>query len=303
MPFLSNQDHETPELENLLGELQSYAAHGDLERLKNALENRWEPSEETDMSWLDLNMMEIFYKLRGTITSEKSIALQRALNSAAKEGQVDVVKYLLDRGSCIITPPAIRYAFAMKRWDVLEAYLDRGWDINSPMEGGNTLPLINEMIKSRPHTQWCIDHGADPMAGNMFRSMEIPSQAAKKADPKVLQILKDGGADFTKSNALHSAATSDREGRVDVMAFLLDEAGVSINMREFEWDQDLFERHSPSRIKTALHYAAQSGPLENVKFLVERGADLSMKDGEGRTAADLAKERGFHEALPLLEVD
>ncbi|OTA82311.1 hypothetical protein M434DRAFT_401072 [Hypoxylon sp. CO27-5] len=218
----------------------------------------------------------------------------------------------------------------MKRWDVLEVYLDRGWDINSPMEGGNTLPLIkyavlflstdslsnrprkieaitslittSEMIKSRPHTKWCIDHGADPMAGNMFRNLEIPSQAAKRADPMVLQILKDGGADFTKSNALHNAATSDREGRVDVMAFLLDEAGVSINMREFEWDQDLFERYSPSRIGTALHYAARSGPLENVKFLVERGADLSMKDGEGRTAADFARERGFYEALPLLEI-
>ncbi|KAI1417086.1 ankyrin [Hypoxylon sp. FL1857] len=302
MPFLSNQDAATPVLEALFEELKSYAARGDLDRLKDALENRWEPSEETDMSWFDHNMMDRFLNLRGVLNSDKAMALQRVLSAAAKEGQVEVVKYLLDRGSCVITPPVIRWAFAKKRWDVLQVYLDRGWDINSPMEGGNTLPLINEMIKSRPHTQWCIDHGADPMAGNMFRGMEIPSQAASKADTKVLQILKDGGADFTKSNALQSAASSEREGRTDVMAFLLDEAGVSINMREFEWDQELFERYSPSRVGAALHCAAQSGSLENVKFLVERGADRSMKDGLGYTAADIARERGFHEALSLLEI-
>ncbi|KAI0841136.1 ankyrin [Hypoxylon sp. FL0890] len=301
MPFLSSQDPATSELETLFGELKSYAAHGDLDRLRDALENRWEPSEETDMSWFNQNMMDRFLRIHRVLHSDKAVVLQRVLNTAAQEGQVEVVKYLLDRGSCTITPPAIRWAFYKKHWDVLQVYLDRGWDINSPMEGGNTLPLINELIVSVPHTQWCLDHGADPMAANMFRSMEILSQAASKARPSVLQVLKDGGADFTKSNALQSAASSGRDGRTDIMAFLLDEAGVSINMREFEWDQELFERHYPSRSGAALHRAVRCGTLENVRFLIERGADRSLKDGLGRTPADIAREMGFREALALLE--
>ncbi|KAI1137841.1 ankyrin [Hypoxylon sp. FL0543] len=291
------------ELQSLFEALKGYAAHGDLVRLRDVLENRWETSEETDVSWFDQNMMDKILRIRHVLNSDKAMVLQRVLNTAAKEGQVEVVKYLLDRGSCVITPPAIRCAFFKKHWDVLQVYLDRGWDINSPMEGGNTLPLINDLIVSAPHTQWCIDNGADPMAASMFRSMEIPSQAATKARPRVLQILKDGGADFTKTNALQSAASSRTQGRTDVMAFLLDEAGVPINMREFEWDKELVQRHYPSRSGTALHRAVRCGTLENVKFLIERGADRSLRDGLGRTPADIAREIGFSEALALLEND
>jgi len=44
--------------------------------------------------------------------------------------------------------------------------------------------------------------------------------------------------------------------------------------------------------QTALHGAAERGYTPFVKFLVERGADLQMKDANGRTALDLAKGVG-----------
>jgi len=64
--------------------------------------------------------------------------------------------------------------------------------------------------------------------------------------------------------------------------------------------------------QTALHGAAERGYTPVVKFLAEHGADLQMKDANGRTALDLAKgigvpgvkqaaSDGFPETVALLE--
>jgi hypothetical protein len=51
---------------------------------------------------------------------------------------------------------------------------------------------------------------------------------------------------------------------------------------------------SPSAVphQTALHGAAERGLTPFVKFLAEHGADLQVKDANGRTALDLAKGIG-----------
>ena len=40
---------------------------------------------------------------------------------------------------------------------------------------------------------------------------------------------------------------------------------------------------------TALHRAAQAGHAGAVKLLLENGADAGARDGEGRTAAEMAR--------------
>ncbi|HEX7528916.1 MAG TPA: ankyrin repeat domain-containing protein, partial [Thermoanaerobaculia bacterium] len=47
---------------------------------------------------------------------------------------------------------------------------------------------------------------------------------------------------------------------------------------------------------TALHNAASQGNLEVVRLLRSNGADLSARTDDGKSAADLAAERG-HAAL------
>ena len=53
--------------------------------------------------------------------------------------------------------------------------------------------------------------------------------------------------------------------------------------------------------KTALHYAAESGSLTIVRYLVERGADTGAVDDMGRNARGFAKANGFEAIVEWLD--
>jgi ankyrin repeat protein len=121
------------------------------------------------------------------------------------------------------------------------------------------------------------------------------------------------------------------EGVLATMQLLLD-AGADINARMViepgrnaadglsQASQFAVAIRRPSQVpsalavphQTALHGAAERGLTPFVKFLAERGADLHVKDGRGRTALDLAKGvgvagvrqaagEGFPETAALIE--
>jgi hypothetical protein len=139
----------------------------------------------------------------------------------------------------------------------------------------------------------------------MFRSaagnVDIPSHAGKIASVKILKVLREYGADLTRSNVLQQAALGMKPGRVEVMTYLLDEAMVPIDQREFEYDARLFEEMRGSGLGTALHKAVGAKCLETVKFLLDRGIDRDIEDTKGRKAVDLARTYELEEALALLQ--
>ena len=52
---------------------------------------------------------------------------------------------------------------------------------------------------------------------------------------------------------------------------------------------------------TALMLAAANGHTETVKLLLERKADLNVRDNQGKTALAWAREKGHTEIIQLLE--
>jgi ankyrin repeat protein len=87
----------------------------------------------------------------------------------------------------------------------------------------------------------------------------------------------------TRVQPLHSAVA---HGDVETVALLLAR-GAEVNARQ---QNDL----------TPLMGAAFAGSVEMVKRLLAAGADASAVSGDGKTAADLARERGNDDALSLL---
>jgi hypothetical protein len=52
---------------------------------------------------------------------------------------------------------------------------------------------------------------------------------------------------------------------------------------------------------TALMFAARYGFFKTVQILLERGADINVRNEKGQTAFDLAKEEGREVTMSLLE--
>lgn len=150
-------------------------------------------------------------------------------------------------------------------------------------------------------TRWCLEHGADPNARNKNRYQNVPSLAGRFASASTCRLLASHGANFARSNALQRAAESRLKGRVDVLRWLIDEVGLPVNQREWEYDAAEFQNRRGSSLGAALHFAVLSGFPGHVQFLLERGCDINMPDTLGRTAWDWKPISGGEEVIAVLD--
>ncbi|KAH8429701.1 uncharacterized protein LDX57_007373 [Aspergillus melleus] len=109
-------------------------------------------------------------------------------------------------------------------FEVLEVFLDHGWNINDPAQE-NLCPTLGFVTHNETRVRWCLEHGADPNARNRNKYQDVPSQAGRYASVSTLQLLAAHGANFPSSNALQRAAESRFKVRMEALQWLLDEAG------------------------------------------------------------------------------
>jgi ankyrin repeat protein len=88
--------------------------------------------------------------------------------------------------------------------------------------------------------------------------------------------------------ALHSAVATDAAPVDHEIVRMLLDAGAPVNVPHLGGG-------------TPLHTAAFTGDLESIRLLLERGADPSLRLDDGKTAIDIARERGHEEAARMLE--
>ena len=82
-------------------------------------------------------------------------------------------------------------------------------------------------------------------------------------------------------------------GWIPALTFLVEEMGADVNARD-------------ANGYTALHHAASRGDVEMIRYLVEKGADVTVVSRKGETTADMAngpiqRVRPYPEAIALLK--
>jgi len=220
--------------------------------------------------------------------------------------------------------PLIMHAAAFGSPDALKAIIDAGADVNAANGLGATALIWGMGDKQK--VRMLIAAGANVNAKTKLEKTPLLVAAAHDGYADVLRLLIDKGADLKAvdvrgSNALHNAAAT---GNAEMVRLLLDK-GIDANTRD-KGDgtalQNAASAASPEAIKlllakgadpkiantfggevkkgpialtklTPLHLAAPYGPIDQVRALIDAGADINAKDVRGMTPLMLAVASDF----------
>ncbi|KAL3440240.1 putative hspc200 [Aspergillus insuetus] len=225
--------------------------------------------------------------------------LAKVMRLAIKMDYPEVISTLLAQGLPIhfTIGSYAREAVEHRSKETLTAFLRHGWDINQP-ESELTPPVLAYAVKDEDMTLWLLDHGADP---NKQCAIDLTplSWAVEYASLSTIKLLFERGADPLKGEPLHH--TVNRKTEVAEVLSLLLEKGAPLNGKQYEDHPNSFRLYFFMGLGTALHQAAWLNNIEAARFLLEKGADVSIIDATDRTPLDWAFEEGHQEIFEMLE--
>jgi ankyrin repeat protein len=246
-------------------------------------------------SWLD----------RGADVNAGSPALntETALMRAAANGHRDVVQLLLAHRADpnvrhtgvgqLQGRTALLFATDNQGAGVVTLLLDAGADINVKDALGETA-LTLSLERGRPDlARLLVDRGADVNAQNRFRrpvlilaiEMLRPySGMDQSAGIDLSKAMLDKGADVNAKDSGQTTVTTVMNQAFGVRG-VMTETGPGGNVDG----------------RTPLMIAARMGNMQAIEVLLAKGADLSAKDSEGKTALILATERNDAKLIELLK--
>lgn len=147
-------------------------------------------------------------------------------------------------------------------------------------------------------TLWLLDHGADP---NKQCSIDLTplSYAVEQASLPTVKLLLDRGGDVHKGQLLHHAVERQTD-TIEVLGMLL-KRGAPLNSKMYENHYSSWRLYYFMGLGTALHKAAELGKADVLRYLLDQGADVSIKDATNRSARDWAALNNHQEAVELLQ--
>ncbi|MCI0615549.1 ankyrin repeat domain-containing protein [bacterium] len=126
--------------------------------------------------------------------------------------------------------------------------------------------------------------------------------AAGTGRNRAMNILKEKGANINERGwanrtAVHWAALAESPANIPA---LLD-WGLDINAQDDDGMTPLMYAVQYNATQPGIRTTGKLPPLETVDLLLEKGADCSIKNKDGKTVHDLAKEATGSEVIKLIE--
>jgi ankyrin repeat protein len=210
---------------------------------------------------------------------------------ATEINDYQLVKYLIEKGAKINpksenqTP--LHIAYKKEHWEIFHFFiLILNGAVFEP-KSRKTLLYIATEINDYQLVKYLIEKGEEI---NAKSENQTPLHIAyKKEHLEIFHFLILKGADLEAKNendkTLLQRATEARQYKI-------------VNLLSYN------NAHGKEKFfdcsYTDLHFASEHGHVQNVKFLIEKGADINAKDEDEKTALHLASEKGYFEIAQSL---
>ncbi|RMJ18531.1 hypothetical protein CDV36_001821 [Fusarium kuroshium] len=257
--------------------------------------------------------------------------LTSALSACVENGKLDMVKYLLEQESAPLTSLSPTKVWSKFSIPLVELLIAHGWDINQQAPRGPT-DRCRRLVDLACHDQdiitWLVDHGARVDGGEY--EYEIFPQPAPLLETCALQgsvstfkYLQERGARLGRrtlhlaagaaaalgvdpnvkdSSILDTAGSTEskeaerKKAKLEMLRFLVEDVKLDVNAM----DTDI--PHHTRHLGTPICYAASKANGEAVvRWLLENGADPTIKNTEGADAEYVAKDHGCEKPLAVLK--
>ncbi|KAJ5741110.1 hypothetical protein N7493_000982 [Penicillium malachiteum] len=220
------------------------------------------------------------------------------LHDAVEKNEVRLVDCFLKNNVSINSQLVVK-ATTNTAYQILEVFLNYGWNINTPINLYSPSALACSFHDS-DLTKWFLAHGANPNQRSDVNTDCTPlSIAFMEASFEIIQALLKHGASLQHGQVLHYAAMRKLDDRLEVLKYLLDR-NHSPNAIMYQNCGNDYYFHMYSGIGTPLHHAVANGLLDSVKLLVQYGALPRMRDPMGQTPTDWAKRNGHEHIFDFL---
>lgn len=220
----------------------------------------------------------------------------KPLSHAAAEGNAELVALYLDRGASIDArnldgSAALFKAAENGRLEVVKLLAARGADIDLPGRSNISPLAAAAFLGSEPIVNFLLEQGADPKWVDATKKSAIV-YAAGRGFPAITKQLLDAGVPVNARYGndltllMWTAGHSSEAGVYDIadVMKLLIARGARLDDRD-------------NRGRTALMIAAELGHKQAAEILLENGADKTLRDKEGKSAADLTSLTSLREKL------
>lgn len=201
-------------------------------------------------------------------------------------GHSHVVRYLVDHGADVEAADAydnspLMIAITANRPDVVMLLVEKGADTHATSVYGESMLMLACIYRRLGITKFLLGHGANP--NEVDRGGHHLLCISEPCIP-LMQLLLDHGADINMpirdgSTLLYVATLRARAQKSDprYITWLLDH-GADVNLA------------STAMGETPLMAAALSVDVDLTRLLLERGADVTQLNREGRSVLDLLGE-------------
>ena len=212
----------------------------------------------------------------------------------AQNPNLDLKPYLfdLDRQNM----PPLHYACLEGKIDFVYRLIEAGANVNNTNYSNKSTPLMVTLQYARKNkfeiARFLVESGADVTISaykwTALNYVFLTPLSDKEEAYDFAMLLIEKGAKIDVGARGHVIFDAVKADNLLMVKYLIEERNVDVNL------QDKSDGY------TLLIQAVEYGNINIVEYLLDKGADIIKTDIEGKTAIDIAKEKGFEEILELL---